>query len=501
MSTCSRTTATRMVVLSPCTAAGTGAHGATTVLASGRVRYTPATGYSGADQFNYTISDPTGRTDSAEVGVTVQNGAANALLAALQAAPAGSWLRVNSNQFQDVWTPIDQRPSTPGYMNPAKIIHAWSSMAWDPTAIAWCSGAVVTRTTRAMRCTRSTSAPGAGGANRCPVKWRNRSGTVSSLRSMVRAMRQRPRTRTTTRNSCHSSIASSRLVAPSSTASRSSCSRTASRSPVRISGTRIALARTRSVAPDGSQVRPTVYTSVTGGRDVGQPRHRTQPRHRLGTTECRLGQQHIRVCQERHSRCHPDHRGAAHAGASVPLYDQRRLEPADRYVGVARHRYDRLRQPGRRCVRSRPQTVRAYCEHALRAGGSWSGACSNPARPISRTSWCRRVRCRSTSSTAWISIPRAACSYFGTAGRTSGTSRRPPSRAVNGPHKRPHATRPVRCRRSRTARSSPVTGTTAPQRGVLGKWKYAADYDVFFGVISPTAGNVWVYKPVDWSPP
>ena len=44
-------------------------------------------------------------------------------------------------------------------------------------------------------------------------------------------------------------------------------------------------------------------------------------------------------------------------------------------------------------------------------------------------------------------------------------------------------------------------GTTAPQRGVLGKWKYAADYDVFFGVINPTAGNVWVYKPVNWSPP
>ena len=46
-----------------------------------------------------------------------------------------------------------------------------------------------------------------------------------------------------------------------------------------------------------------------------------------------------------------------------------------------------------------------------------------------------------------------------------------------------------------------TNGTTAPQRGVLGKWKYAADYDVFFGVISPTAGNVWVYKPVGWAPP
>jgi len=46
-----------------------------------------------------------------------------------------------------------------------------------------------------------------------------------------------------------------------------------------------------------------------------------------------------------------------------------------------------------------------------------------------------------------------------------------------------------------------TSGSTTPQRGVLGKWKYSADYDVFFGVISPTAGNVWVYKPVNWSPP
>jgi hypothetical protein len=43
-------------------------------------------------------------------------------------------------------------------------------------------------------------------------------------------------------------------------------------------------------------------------------------------------------------------------------------------------------------------------------------------------------------------------------------------------------------------------GTTGPQRGVLGKWKYART-DVFFGVINPTASNVWVYKPAGWSMP
>jgi hypothetical protein len=42
-----------------------------------------------------------------------------------------------------------------------------------------------------------------------------------------------------------------------------------------------------------------------------------------------------------------------------------------------------------------------------------------------------------------------------------------------------------------------VNGVTAAQRGVLGKWKYAADYDVFFGVINPTAGTFGSISPRD----
>ena len=45
-----------------------------------------------------------------------------------------------------------------------------------------------------------------------------------------------------------------------------------------------------------------------------------------------------------------------------------------------------------------------------------------------------------------------------------------------------------------------ANGKRKAQHGVLGKWKYAADYDVFLGVINPTDGNVWVYKPQGWSP-
>ena len=58
-------------------------------------------------------------------------GDGDAFLTLLAGAPEGSWLKVNFNRFSDVWTPIAQRTGPQSYQNPAKIIHAWSSMAWD----------------------------------------------------------------------------------------------------------------------------------------------------------------------------------------------------------------------------------------------------------------------------------------------------------------------------------------------------------------------------------
>ncbi len=46
---------------------------------------------------------------------------------------AGSWLKVNANRYEDVWTPAQQRARVNGipFGNPRKIITAWGSMAWD----------------------------------------------------------------------------------------------------------------------------------------------------------------------------------------------------------------------------------------------------------------------------------------------------------------------------------------------------------------------------------
>jgi len=48
--------------------------------------------------------------------------------------PENSWVKLSANQFQDVWTPLDQRPkpaNVPSVGGPWAVTGAWSSMAWD----------------------------------------------------------------------------------------------------------------------------------------------------------------------------------------------------------------------------------------------------------------------------------------------------------------------------------------------------------------------------------
>ncbi|MBI2379842.1 MAG: putative Ig domain-containing protein [Gammaproteobacteria bacterium] len=56
-----------------------------------------------------------------------------------------------------------------------------------------------------------------------------------------------------------------------------------------------------------------------------------------------------------------------------------------------------------------------------------------------------------------------------------------------------------------TIARQPLPAQAAPPAGVgtgiLGKWKYIADYGVFLGVHDTTHGNIWLYKPVGWTQP
>jgi hypothetical protein len=52
---------------------------------------------------------------------------------------------------------------------------------------------------------------------------------------------------------------------------------------------------------------------------------------------------------------------------------------------------------------------------------------------------------------------------------------------------------------------APAPTTTVPAEGlgtgILGKWKYIPNLDVFMGLADPVLGNIWVYKPTGWVNP
>jgi len=106
-------------------------HGTAAVHADGSVAYVPAAVFEGDDSFDYTVSDGRGGTDAASVSITVSD---DALKSRIAAAPGGSWIKVNLNRYDDVWTPVQQRARVNGVPlgDPRKIITAWSSMTWDP---------------------------------------------------------------------------------------------------------------------------------------------------------------------------------------------------------------------------------------------------------------------------------------------------------------------------------------------------------------------------------
>jgi len=113
---------------------GTPAHGVATPNIDGSVTYAPAAGFEGSDAFSYTISDGNGGMDTADVSIAVMPASGDALRNRIAEAPEGSWLKINANRFEEVWTPVSQRAQVDGVAlgSPRKIIAAWSSMTWDP---------------------------------------------------------------------------------------------------------------------------------------------------------------------------------------------------------------------------------------------------------------------------------------------------------------------------------------------------------------------------------
>ena len=107
-------------------------HGGTVSMnADGRFMYTPADGFTGADSFDYTATDGTltaTTTVSIDVGASAQRSAFQNIIGNLG---EGEWATLNLNSYSEVWTPAAQRPHEQITGSPASIILAWSAATWD----------------------------------------------------------------------------------------------------------------------------------------------------------------------------------------------------------------------------------------------------------------------------------------------------------------------------------------------------------------------------------
>jgi hypothetical protein len=109
-------------------------NGTTRVNVDETITYTPDQGFAGSDIFAYTVSDDRDGSDTASVSVSVQPPVSGGMLMdRIAAAPEGSWIKVNTNRFEEVWTPVAQRArvNDAPLGDPRKIITAWGAMTWD----------------------------------------------------------------------------------------------------------------------------------------------------------------------------------------------------------------------------------------------------------------------------------------------------------------------------------------------------------------------------------
>ena len=106
-------------------------NGSVTGNADGTLRYTPDSGFAGNDSFTYSASDgSSARTASVSLQVVTTPPTGDNFRQILTSAPEDNWIRLNINHFQDVWTPFLHRANG-GNQKPDAVIGAWSSMAWD----------------------------------------------------------------------------------------------------------------------------------------------------------------------------------------------------------------------------------------------------------------------------------------------------------------------------------------------------------------------------------
>ena len=479
------------------------ASGTAAIQSGGRIQYVPNAGYQGTDSFEYTVTDTTGLSASARVTVAVQSSPATTPLRdRIAAAPEGSWLRINQNRFRDVWPSTTQQPATPSYLNPAKVIFCWSSMAWDPNRnqlIFWggghgnYSGNEVYRfdgnTFRWQRASLPSDVVNLlGDGQYFAVDGAMSAPTSSHTYDNQEFLPNLDRFIT---------FGGAKFNARQQFVLEDGATRTGPYlwDPGRAGGDSVG-------GLAGSQVRPDLYPDVIGGQ----------------------------MWQNR------DTIRNAGIGAVRPSGDF--VNSTSAYVNMDGKDAILVTEAPRTQARLFLYTINDVADPAQDTwdlvgidssgyGNQGAGA-YDPARKLfARTAkttfgWGLVVWDLSVpgpTNKSFIVIPRdgqglpIVTDLHGMDfDRTRGVFTlwdggptvwrvQPPANPRTGTWVTTQAeTSPSTESPSQADGVLVAYGDPKPQHGVLGKWKYAADYDVFFGVINPLDGNVWVYKPRGWSP-
>jgi hypothetical protein len=476
---------------------GAAVNGTTTAQTDGSVSYAPDNGFEGSDSFTYTVSDGQGGTGTGSVSIMVapapEPPAASLLNERIAAALEGSWLKVNENRFEEVWTPVAQRARVDGvpFGEPRKIITAWSSMAWDSNRdqlVLWGGGHAnyagneVYRFDAADLRWHRASLPSAvidpfadrryfavDGAANAPI-----SAHTYDNQEFLPLI-----DRFVTFGGASYDTGAYFLLDDGQTITGPYLWDPSRADPAMVGGT------------TGSHVDPTAFPDVTGGRmwmnrnavainGVGASRPNAFVN---GTSayDAGQGQESLLVSE------------SPQFGGDLFRY---------RIEDVGDPSLDRweLIGPGLRSYSNQGAGAfdpeRQLYLRTAKMDSSYGIVMWNVATP--------------GASNAPINFVPAGGSFVLTNLHGMDFDARRSlfvlwSGDGNVWYLRPPASGPAFAPTGWTVEAAPVSGTSAPAvtgtTGVLGKWKYLASYDVMLGLGHGTEGQVWIYKPVGWQPP
>lgn len=413
--------------------------------------------------------------------------------------PEGSWARVNTNNFSDVWTPASLRPLY-GSSNPTpyKIIAAWSSFAWDSNRgdLILYGGGHANYSGNDVYRWRSRTLKWERAALPSQIKY-----VGSSAYTAIDGANAAPASAHTYDNAVFLPIADRYLnFGGAIFNSGGAYVRPSENDPTLLRKTgpylfNPALSHPMKVGgTTGSHVkRVALYPEVVGGN---MWENRDLPRHLAGQT---LPSSHVNGCTaySHESPYHDVVYVGARSGGSTALHLYRY-----QLTDIDAPWLDEVAKVG---IYWSSPTGKTTCAHdpvskiVLRTGSNTSPFFFWNLRTASTSNREQRVSVSGSVATfvnslnaAGINLNNCGMDYDPIRERFAIWCGAGSVWVVKPPE--PLSTSGWQVVRQPTPQGSMPPGTVST--GILGKWKYVEGFDVFVGVENSTLGNVWIYKPV-----